>query len=60
MIDRKVKRPEKEKALIEKLGADKYHWAYNVQTKPCPSWSAAFEYAYQLGLEKGKLHLSQF
>ena len=36
------------------LYAKKKHWAYNVQTHPLPSWSEAFEYAYNLGLEDGK------
>lgn len=49
MVDRKVKRPDKESALIKKLGEDKYHWAYNIQKKPFPSWIEAFDYAYQLG-----------
>lgn len=54
MLDRKVKRPEKEKKLIEKLGEDKYYFAYNVNTKPFPLWTEAFDYAYKLGLERGK------
>lgn len=54
MLDRKVKRPEKEKKLIEKLGEDKYHWAFNVQHNNFPSWTEAFEYAYKLGLERGR------
>ena len=53
-IDRTIKRPEKEKELIKKLGPDKYNWSYNVQTKPIPSWTEAFDYAYQLGLERGQ------
>lgn len=54
MLDRKVKRPEKEKKLIEKLGEDKYHFAYNINTKPFPSWIEAFDYAYKLGIEHEK------
>ena len=53
-LDRKVKRPDKENALIEKLGQDKYEWSYNVQSKPLPSWVEAFDYAYQLGLKRGQ------
>lgn len=36
------------KELIEK---EKKNWAYDVQTKPLPSWTEAFEYALRLGLE---------
>lgn len=32
-----------------KLTKDQEHWANNVQTKPIPSWTEAFEYAYNLG-----------
>ena len=53
-MDRKVKRPEKEKRLVKKLGEDKYNWSYNIQTKPFPSWTEAFDYAYNLGLKRGK------
>ena len=53
--DRTVKRPDKVKHLIEKMGEDKYEWAYNVQTRPIPSWTAAFDYAYELGLKRGKV-----
>lgn len=54
MLDRKVKRPEKEKKLIEKLGQDKYDWAFNLQHKNFPSWTEAFDYAYKLGYSRGK------
>lgn len=53
VIDRKIKRPDKEKQLIEKLGQDEYNWAYNIQSKPFPSWIEAFDYAYQLGYTRG-------
>lgn len=54
MLDRKIKRPEKEKRLIEKMGWDKYNWAWNIQREPFPSWSEAFDYAYKLGYERAK------
>jgi len=41
----------KEQQLIKKMGKDKYEWSYKVQTQPLPSWSAAFDYAYNLGLK---------
>lgn len=53
-VNRTPQREEKIAALKRKLGEDKYHWAFEIQQKPFPSWSAAFEYAYQLGLERGK------
>lgn len=62
MVDRRIKRPDKEKALREKLGDDKYEWAWEIQNKPFPDWSAAFDHAYKLGLKRGqakcKLYLS--
>ena len=54
-MDRKIKRKGKKERLIEKLGKDKYNWAYEIQTKPFPSWSEAFDYAYKLGLTKGEV-----
>ena len=53
-INRKIKRDGKKNRLREKLGEDKYHWAWEIQNKPLPSWSEAFDYAYKLGLERGK------
>lgn len=49
-----LKREGKKDRLREKLGEDKYHWAWEVQSKPFPSWLEAFEYAYKLGLKRGK------
>lgn len=37
-----------------KLGPNKYIWAYNIQSKPFPSWIEAFDYAYQLGYNNCK------
>lgn len=54
MLDRTVKRPEKIRKLIEKLGEDKYHWAWEVQHRQFPFWNEAFDYAYELGLKRGK------
>jgi len=48
-INRKIKRDGKKERLIKKLGKDKYEWAYEIQTKPFPSWIEAFDYAYKLG-----------
>lgn len=48
MVNRKVKRKGKEERLIEKLGEAKYNFSYNVNTQPLPSWSHAFDYAYDL------------
>lgn len=53
-MTRRIKRNGKKERLIEKLGKDKYKWAWEIQTEPFPSWSEAFDYAYELGLKKGK------
>ena len=52
---------EVKKLLVKKLGEDKYHWAWEVQSKNFPFWTEAFDYAYNLGysravkdLKKGK------
>ena len=41
-------------SMKKKLTKEQKHWAQNVQTKPIPSWTEAFEYAYQLGLAQAR------
>lgn len=40
--------------MSKKLNNDQKHWAQNVQAQPIPSWVEAFDYAYKLGLERGR------
>jgi len=59
MLDLKPKRPEKVRILAEKLGADQYHWAFNIQLRNFPFWNEAFDCAYKLGFKRGQASQSQ-
>lgn len=34
-----------------KLAQERDKWAHKIQTKPLPSWTEAFDYAYELGFQ---------